>query len=320
MATINADHAQLGMIHAFNSLFGREHVQHYDYFQRMREGCSKEFINWQFADDAIRFKPDWIWLQLQNSDIITAETISKLEKEIQNAVIAHWCGDVRSEVSPYFASICKATHLTLVANKGFIPKYVEAGAREVIYVPHGLDWDEDVLGVPFWEPPFPIPDVVYCGNNYGDAIVGSEVRQAAIRYLHDAGINIGVVGNGWLETGLRVLGQCKVKQQVHIYERAKVVLSVNHFPDLAGYHGDRTITAMAYFPEIEKEFVDGEDLLVFRNHDELIEKTLTLLSHDRLRRELGIKGRAAAIKNHTWFSRIFGILPRVQQVWSKLST
>ena len=322
MATINADHPQIGMIHAFDTLFGRENSRNYDYLQRMREGCRKEFVNEQFADDVIRFKPDWMWLQLQNTDIITAETLTRLEMALPHCVITHWCGDVRSEVGDYFASICRATHLTLVANSGFIPKYMAVGARQVLYVPHGLDWQEDVLFQPDWTPPFEVPDVVYCGNHYGPDMVGSEVREACVRALHEAGIKIGVVGRGWEKTGLPVLGACSVKQQVHVYRKAKVVLSVNHFPDLAGYHGDRTITSMAsgtavvqrWFPNLEDEFRDGTDFLVFRDEKELVEKTRVLLDNEDYRKVIGMTGREFAIRRHSWISRVLDVLPRVEEV------
>ncbi len=325
MATINADHPQLGMIHAFDALFGRESVRNYDFLQRVRERCTPDFINGQFLDDVIRFKPDWLWLQLQNTGIISAEILTKLEKELPKCVITHWCGDVRSEVGDYFASICRASHLTLVANQGFIPKYTEAGARKIRYVAHGLDWNEDVLAIPDWTPSFKVPDVVYCGNHYGQSLVGSDIREASVRTLHEAGIAIGVVGSGWDGKGLPVLGQCKVKQQVHVYRRAKVVLSVNHFPDLKGYHGDRTITAMAsgtpvvqrWFPDIDLEFDDERDLMVFMDEKELVEKTKLLLDNESMRTELGKRGRASAIKSHTWFSRILDVLPVVEEIQKK---
>lgn len=326
MATINADHPQQGMIHAFESLFGRENVRHYDYMARQREGRSLEYINEEMLQDAKAIQPDWMWLQLQNSNVISAETVSNMEKALPSCVITHWCGDVREKVSDYFASICKATHLTLVANKGFIPAYLEAGARKVQYLAHGLDWREDVLGLPEWEPTFRVPPIVYCGNHYGKNMVGSDIREAAVRAVFDAGFDIGVVGCGWEETGLPVVGECKVKQQVQVYREAMIVLSVNHFPDLQGYHGDRTITAMAsgtpviqrYFPEIELEFRDKEHLLVFKDEKELVEKVEWLLDNRAMARELGFRGRAEVIKSHTWFSRILESLPTVEDIQASL--
>ena len=322
MATINADHPQQGMIQAFEGLFAAPRVFHFDYLQRIRDGKSKEAINAEFIEEAVRHKAHWMWLQLQNTNVIQSETLERIKKELPRCVISHWCGDVRPEVGDYFASICRASHLTLVANRGFMLKYSAAGAREVRYVPHGLDFSEDVLGLPDWTPPFTIPDVVYCGNHYGADMVGSEVRESCVRALHEAGIAVGVVGNGWENTKLPVLGQCKVKQQVHVYRKAKVALSVNHFPNLTGYHGDRTITAMASgtavvqrrFPEIEKEFKDGEDLLVFWDEKELVEKVKILLDNEPMRKELGARGRAAVLKSHTWFTRILEVLPRVEEI------
>ncbi len=326
LATINYSHPQYGMIHAFSSLFPGT-SGHYDYLQRIREGCTKEFVNQQFFDDVVRFKPDWLWLQLQNTDVITAETLGRIERELPRCVITHWCGDVRPEVGAYYASICRATHLTFVANRGFIPKYQEAGAREVRYLAHGLDWEQDVMGQPEWTPPFQVPDVVYCGNHYGASLVGTDVREASVRALTDAGVDIGVVGRGWDGKGLKAIGECHVKQQVHVYRRAKVVLSVNHFPDLEGYHGDRTITAMAsgtpvvqrHFPGLESEFTPGEDLLTYPSSVEVVDIVKGLLQNEPLRRKIGAGGRAAAIRSHTWLSRVLSVLPRVEEISEELA-
>lgn len=327
MATINADHPQAGMIHAFEGIFGKENVRHFDFLDLARRtNWGIEHVNGEFIRAAIDFKPDWMFLQLQNSNVITPESIELLREKIPHAVFVHWSGDVREKVGSYFAGICKATHLTLAANVGHLKKYEEAGARETMYVAHGLDWSEDVLGLPAWEPPFPVPEIVYCGNHYGDQVVGTEAREKAVRALFEEKLPIGVVGSGWEKTGLPVIGSCHVKQQVHVYRKAKVALSINHFPDLAGYHGDRTITAMAsgtavitrHFPMIEKEFSEGVHLLVFRSEQELVEKTRQLLEDEALRKALGTAGRHEVILHHTWFSRILQVLPRVEEIHATL--
>lgn len=327
MATINADHPQAGMIHAFEGVFGKGNVRNFDYLELARRtNWGVEHVNDEFIRAAIDWKPDWAFLQLQNSNVILPDSIEALREKLPHCVFTHWSGDVRDKVLSYFAGICKATHLTLAANVGHLKRYEEAGAPETMYVAHGLDWEEDVMGQPPWTPTFEVPDVVYCGNHYGDRVMGTEARERAVRALHEAGIKIGVVGSGWENTGLPVLGTCHVKQQVHVYKRAKVALSVNHFPDLEGYHGDRTITAMAsgtaviqrYFPLLEKEFSEGEHLLAFRNETELVEKVRELLGDPELRCRLGAAGRRHALLHHTWFSRIFQVLPRVEEIHSML--
>lgn len=327
MATINADHPQAGMIHAFEGIFGKENVRHFDYLELARRtNWGIEHVNEEFIRATVDWKPDWIWMQLQNSNVISPDSIELLRERLPHCVFTHWSGDVRDKVLSYFAGICRATHLTLAANVGHLKKYEEAGAKETMYVAHGLDWHEDVMKLPAWEPPWKVPDIVYCGNHYGDRVMGTEAREKAVRSLFEAKLPIGVVGSGWESTGLPILGSCHVKQQVHIYRKAKVALSVNHFPDLSGYHGDRTITALASgtaviqrnFPLLEREFVEGEHLLVFRNEAELVEKAKQLLEDDKLRAALGAAGRREVLLHHTWFSRIFQVLPRVEEIQGSL--
>lgn len=326
MATINADHPQAGMIHAFQGIFGKENIRHFDYLELARRtNWGIEHVNDEFLRAAVDWKPDWTFLQLQNSNVISPDTIELLREKLPHCVFTHWSGDVRDKVLSYFGGVCKATHLTLAANVGHLKRYEEAGAKETMYVAHGLDWQEDVTPDP-WTPPFDVPDVVYCGNHYGDRVMGTEARERAVRALYDAKISTGVVGSGWENTGLPILGTCHVKQQVHVYRKAKIALSVNHFPDLEGYHGDRTITAMAsgtpviqrYFPLIEKEFSEGEHLLVFRDEAQLVEKVRQLLGDADLRRRLGSNGRRHVLLHHTWFSRIFQVLPRVEEIHAML--
>lgn len=326
MATINYDHPQRGMIHAFTSLFGSENVLHYDYLARVRETFSRDQVNQELIEEAVRFKPQWAWLQLQNTEVVTADTIQSLKRVLPNCVVSHWSGDVRSTVGAYFASICASTHLTLAANVGQLGLYMEAGAKEATYLAHGLDWQEDVLGLPEWEPPFRVPDAIFVGNNYGDSLPGARERQAAIRALVVAGIDAGIVGDGWGETGLPVAGHCLVKQQHHVWRRAKVAICVNHFPNLEGYHGDRVIVAMASgvpvvcrrFPLLDQEFKEGTHLLAYEEEAELLSHVRSLLADGGARKRIGNAGRAQVLLNHTWISRILSLLPRIEEIRESL--
>jgi hypothetical protein len=327
MATIAYDHFQVGMVHAFEGIFGKQNVRHFDYLELARRtNWGIEHVNDEFVKAAVDWKPDWCWLQLQDSNVISPDSLERLREKLPSSVLSHWTGDPREKLSSYFKSICRSTHITFSAMLGFLDKYREGGAPEAMYVAHGLDWDEDVMGNPRWDPPMRVPEVVYCGNHYGDRMVGSEEREACVRALFDAKIDIGVFGGGWEKTGLPMAGQCKVKQQMHVYQKAKVVLTVNHHPGLAGYHGDRTIIGMAsgtpvvtpYFPRMEDEFTEGTDLLAFRSKAELVEKVKMLLGDEEMRKTIGAQGRRRAMLSHTWFSRIFQVLPRIEEIQKSL--
>lgn len=327
MATINFDHFQAGMVHAFQGIFGKENVHHYDYLQRLKEtNWQLELVQGEFLDQAVSFKPDWAFLQLQTTDIIKARSISKLREMLPRCVVSHWMGDIRATIDDYLASVCRTTHMTLTSSKGYLPMYLEVGAPEAHYLQIGLDWEASVAEQPSWTPPFNVPEAVFVGNCYTPPFPGWQEREGAVRTLKAAGVDIGVIGDGWGVNGIKALGRCSVEQQIHIWKRAKVCVSVNHFPDVAGYYSDRHLTALLsgtpvvcrYIPRLEEEFENGKHLLWYHTEEELVAHVKTLLADEGLRKRLGAAGRAEAISNHTWFSRILKILPRVEELAATL--
>ncbi len=324
MATINADHPQRGMEHAFRSGFGDENIGIYDYLAKVRSGMPHPAVSAEFAQAAIGFRPDWVWLQLQEGNVIQADAIESIKRALPKCVVSHWTGDLRSSVSDYLASICRATHLTLISSVGQIPAFRAAGAREVRYCQIGLDWEEDVLGIPDWTPPFRIPDVVFCGNYYGH-FPGAPEREGAVRALQGAGIDVGVFGVGW-SPDIRVVGTCHVKQQHHVWKRAKICLNVNNFNSVERYYSDRQLIAMAsgiplvckYVPGLEHEFTQGEHCLWYNTPDELVAHVRRLLGDPALRAKIGAAGRDKVTQGHTWADRIEEVLPTILEIANRL--
>jgi len=319
LATINADHPQAGMLAGFRTVFGASNVRDFDYMAARRAGLALDKVNRMFVEDCCRHRPDWIWLQVQETGVLTPEAIAEVRRRLPGAVVTHWMGDCRAAVPPYLASICRVTHLTLVSNDGQMGMFKVAGAQKALYCQIAVDWDEDVLGLPPWEPPFRVPDVVFCGNNYGRAFPGTPDREGAILALRAAKIDAGVVGGGWSRP-FNPVGTCGVKQQHHVYRRAKVALSISHFNDIRLYYSDRQLISMAsgtpvvcrHVPGLEDEFKDGVECLWYRTSQELVAHVRSLLADPRRAVAIGAAGRDAVIRDHTWEARIRQILPSVE--------
>ncbi len=324
MGVINYDHPQVGQLQAFTSVFGKENILDFDYV-KMADRVGVDETNREFIDRACYWQPDWIWLQLQMTKIIKPASITEVRARLPKTVISHWMGDCRASVDPYLADACKVTHLTLVSNVGHLPMYFASGAKKVRYCQIGLDWDEDVMGVPAWTPPFRVPEVVLLGNHYGNAYPGTPQREEAIRTLIDAGIDAGVVGSGW-PAWAKPAGHCHVKQQYHVWTRAKVGLCVNNFNDVELHYSDRQIISMASgtpivafeVPGLRREFEDGEHCLMYRTQEQLVSGVRRLLESEPLRRRIGAAGRARVMRDHTWWNRIFDVLPVVEEIRSSL--
>lgn len=320
LATINYDHPQIGMERAFVEVFGRGNAASFDYLEMGRRGLDNGRINAEFRNAVLAYKPDWVWLQLQDTGVIQAGTITDIRRSLPSVVITHWTGDCRDQVSGYLASISKSAHVTFISSVGQLPLFRAAGAASAHYLQIGVDWDEDVMGIPSWTPPFRIPDVVFCANGYGGRYPGTRERESAVRTLIDARIDIGVIGAGW--SGFPVVGRCEVKQQHHIYKRAKVALNINNFNDIELYYSDRQLIAMAsgtplvckYIPGLEREFKDDVHCLWFKTPGELVDRVRMLLSDPAKRERIGRAGREEIMKNHSWTSRIRSILPLITRL------
>ncbi len=320
MAVIDYDHPQLGMLQAFRGVFGDANVLDFNYV-KLCDQVGKDQVNAAFVKAAIDFNPDWIWTQLQMTQIIKPETLLEVRAKLPKCVVSHWMGDCRSSIDPYLAEVCRATHLTLLSNTGQLQSFLDAGAPIARYCQIGVDWEEDVMGATPWPSAFRVPEVVLLGHHYGKSYPGTPQREQAIRDLIDAGVDAGVVGNGW-PAWARPAGSCHVKQQFHVWRRAKVGLCVNNFNDVALHYSDRQLIAMASgtpivcykVPGLESEFSDGVHCMMYRTTDELVGAVKTLLANDWLRKQIGDAGRAEIMRSHTWWNRIFSVLPEVEKI------
>lgn len=315
VAAINYDHPQLGMLDAFQKVFGAENVAELDYLHTERESPDDALVRM-----AEQHKPDWIWLQLQDTNKISPEGIARVRERLPHCVVTHWTGDLRPAVSYYLSSICRATHATFCSSVGQLDMFKEAGAPLVQYVQIGLDWEQDVAA-PERPPPFRVPSVVFCGGYYGDSFPGTLDRVRGIRALVDAEVEVGVVGSGW-PSWAPVVGQCHVKQQIHVWRAAKVCLNINNFNDVALYYSDRQLIAMAsgrplvchYVPRLELEFTNWGHCVWYRTTDDLVEIVRSLLRDDDMRKRIGEVGKKHVIEHHTWEARIRVLLPTIEEL------
>lgn len=318
-APLNVTHKQEGQLDGLRKVFGESHVVDFDFWAMKEAKVSRDKINGELFHLAMDFKPDWIWLQIQGTAVIDAAQVEILKDALPHCVITHWMGDIRERVLDSLAAMCRVCDATLISSVGQIPMFQAAGAKRVEYVQIGLDHKADILGEPAWEPPFEVPPVVFIGNYYANVFAeGTTERIEAIRFLVDNGIPIGVVGAGWPKD-IPVIGRCHPKQQHHVYKRAKVALSINHFNAIERYYSDRFLIALASgtpvvarrVPGIEEEFTDTE-CMFWRTHEELLGCVTTLLEDSTIGGAIGRWGQQKAITEHTWEARFRELAPKIE--------
>jgi glycosyltransferase involved in cell wall biosynthesis len=314
---LDDDHYQRGQVEAFRKIFG-EQVGYLNWVAAHREGWNVDAF---ILEEALRFKPDWIWIQAQGAEAFPTQWIVTVRKELPHCFITHWMGDCRPRITPRLAYLCRVTDATLISSVGQIPLYQATGAPRVEYVQVGLD-PEDLGDGPVWEPPFRVPDIVFCGNYYNhvDAFtVGTQERLSAIRRLRAEGLDIGVVGSGWPKD-TPVVGKCTNKQSYHVYKRAKAVLSINHFNNIDRYYSSRLLIGMASgtpvlarrVPNLSEEFTHLDHCFMWSTHDELIDGATMLQRDQRSRSVIGALAWDHVRQHHTWESRVRQLAPKIE--------
>jgi hypothetical protein len=313
---LNADHRQEGMLCAFRRVFGEGNVIELDY-------CNVRDADARMLDILKTYSIGWVFMHLNQTEKIGGRLIEQARAISPHTVFSHWMGDWRASVSPKSREICATTDVTFISSQGQLGLYRAVGAKRVEYLQIGLDWAEDVLGLPPWSPPFRVPHVVLCGNWYAHQFPGGGDRMKAVQALQNARIDVGVVGSGW-PAHAPFIGTCGVKQQHHVYKRALVALSCNNINDCRLYYSDRQLVTLAsgtptvchYVPGLEEEFLDGKHCLFYRNETELCDRVLRLIRDEGLRDRIGAAGRAEVIARHTWKSRVeqaFGVVQNVME-------
>jgi len=325
MATLNSRRPQRGMEHAFRGIFGADNVAIYDPMERRRQRANDAAVTEEFVTIATAHRPDWIWLQVHDTGSIPPEAVMQVRKALPGCVITTFMGDFRDQVGVNMAAVVRVCHLTLISSQAQLQLFLDAGAPRVQYCPIAADWEEDILGEPDWEPNFRVPDVVFCGSNYGETFPGAKDREEAARALVTAGIDFGIVGKGW-KGDIPVVGRCERHQQISVYRRSKVILSINNFNEARRYYSNRLFVALSSgrpvvcrrVPGIEEDLSDEGNCALYTTPEELVQAVKDFISDPSTRERVGAAGRMLVLSRHTWFQRVLHVMARVERIQAEL--
>jgi hypothetical protein len=267
----------------------------------------------RFIDLLQRRRPEYCFMQIQDPAAMHVATIREMANYTK---IIHWTGDIRDsgEWYDWLVSIGKEVYLTLFTNETDVKKMREKGVR-ADYLQIGFD---DVSfskkpAVPGW------PAIVFAANNY-DCFPLSQYRAETTRALYRAFPNsFRVFGSGWQSAGIQTEHLDK-GLEAECYNSCKLALSISNLC-YERYYSDRLLRIMACgccavshcFPELEKDFTPGTDILVFRDHQDLIDICHYYLVHDDELRRVGENALVTAHTRCTWDVRISELIGLLHQ-------
>ncbi len=306
---------QDGTTQAFVQELGAENVVVFDYLTRMLPDSSLEL-----GRLVAQYAPDWVHMQLQETGKILPSSIESIRKGSPRVVWTHWMGDWREGISPKLAEICRITDATFISNEGQIPMYEQTGAPLVRYWQNAVTESIDVSPPQFVRLAFRVPEVVLCAN-LNMRFPGAQERVDVVKAFMASGLDFGLVGAGW-PAEFRPIARTGPRMQRHIYEKARVVVGVNHVNDCERYYSERQLAAMASgkphvcwgVPGLEKDFEDESECLFYTTPEKAVELTRELLANPGWADSIGKAGQEKVLDFHLWPHRVREIMPIIEEL------
>lgn len=252
---------------------------------------------------------DIVFLQPQ-SEGISAETLQHL-KSI-GAWVCNWTGDARDVTPVYCYDYARCVDLTCFSNMrdvhnmrsiGHKSEFLQIGFDENIYYP-----DDSIEKT---------CDIAFMANNYGHFPLSGLRKQLVIDLKRVYGDRFKSYGIGMSD------GSFMGNQQgeADIYRRAKIGINLSHY-DYERYTSDRMFRLLGsgvcvlskYYPGIEYDFVDGNQLIVWNDINDLINKIdICLRGNNSIMAQYNMKaladrGHQCATNHHTFKNMAENIL------------
>jgi hypothetical protein len=252
-------------------------------------------------------------MQAHAPNSIGVDKLKAARLENPQMIVVNWNGDVYEQmlISPEMMLWLKHVDLQLTVNANVLKTYAQAGIPaaywQVAYEP--VDYND--------LPDVPAHDVVFLANCY------SEWRTSLGHTLQSMpGVNVGVYGRGWKFGN----GDCTYNFPVStaIYQRARIAVGDNQFPDQYGFVSNRIFEVLASGGFLLHQPIAGLKELTGLTADvHYVEwADLTGLQHkvrhwlepryDEKRRAIATAGQAYVREQHSFDARVQELFQLIQ--------
>lgn len=151
---------------------------------------------------------------------------------------------------------------------------------------------------------------------YDVCFVGLPSKNRVKMFNDLVGIKLGVFGDHWDKwkayvKGDYYIGKASGKKVLKLYSASKIVLNIHHPQSIAGAN-TRTFDVLAcgafeivdYKSDIAKLFIIGEEIVCFKDEQDLQEKIRYYLRNPEERMRISVNGYKKVVAEHTWDNRV----------------
>ena len=257
---------------------------------------------------------------IYKGELFVPETIEALKRRGIYTIL--WHPDVDPAPPPWLLPLVQAHDFFFTMTAGHVARYQEAGARNVAWLSEGIEpscYLHDPI-TPEEQAKYG-SDVALVGNVSNNPAYVERGRMVArllregfdvkwwgtriphkLKTLH---LRFSKVGRAW---GGEFVWNERYAKVVH---SAKIFLARDAYPDIYKSMSNRIYIAIGngafyltyYTNGLEEVFEPDRELVVFRDHDEMVQKVRYYLEHDDERRAIAQAGQARVLQNYTYAHR-----------------
>lgn len=274
---------------------------------------------------------------------ITLDTLKQIKQHFPNSITVNWFFDKLLygvplwEYEPFFETI-KEYDLFCCSIKGAATKLQEKGFKNAVYLDEAFSAKHsDVNYYNHFQETKYGEDVCFIGNLGFHNIHGDRI--AILQHLINDGFNLKIWGRifGDLRLIPKEIKDAHMNEEIINQQHtiacksSKVNLGLDAGKDLELGHSARLFRVVGaggtylcnYVNNIESLFkinekgkmiTGNEDLVVFYDYDDLVEKLDFLLEHEDIAKKIGENGRKKVLKSHTFEHRIEELISMIENL------
>lgn len=252
----------------------------YDYRKVGRVDTNIMFM--EMHNIILDFDPDIIFIN--KGEIIPSYVVKRWKMLFPHIFIVNFNGDQRGKIQEFSAEIANYSDALLINNKDKKRwnEYYSAGVNKIYEYHTATD-------VSTFKPheENKLYDIFFAGGNYGTKFPLSKFRLDCIKEL-SRNFNIAIAGSSnWKNFPVNYVGHKYGVDYAKLCSMSKCVLGINAYNDIENYTSNRTWNSMACgspyvchnYSGVDKFFKDGEDIIIFNNINDLIQKVKWILNN-----------------------------------------
>lgn len=259
------------------------------------------------GDELIRvnneIKPDIIFFQYQQADVVPASVMIKLKVDNPTAWVVNYTGDVRYPLPNHYVETGKLIDNTLFCNYTDVWEARRLGVKSD-YLQYGIDPE-----IYFPSEGTRTQDIVFMGNDYGNQFPLSIKRSQMVAFMvREYGARFKAYGSGFGNT----LGQ---NDEANIYRNCKIAINFSHF-DYERYSSDRMFRLMASgalcmthrYAGLHLDFETGSNVVAWDTFEHMKAQIDHYLNNEDERKQIADAGCKLVHQTHTFDAMVNNLL------------